>query len=324
MSGPSSSGGCPGKRLDIGLDVQQMLPKNAAGGGLIRFARQLADHELDHVGIGDHVSFRDGRGFDGLMNAMALLASDGRLRVNLGVYLLPLRHASLVARQLSTLSEHAPGRLVFGCGIGGEDPNEFDACGVDPHTRGVRMNESLKVLRGLLMGQPFDFSGRFYQLSQASIVPAPPIRIPIIVAGKSEAAFARAAELGDGWIGVWMSAARVGAAIERVEALAAARGRVGVEWQHGLKLWCGFDHDGVAGHDRLAPIVEDFYKIPFSKFARYAPAGSPEQVADEVMTYLAAGVSTISIVAPGLPPDVAIAKAAEVRQIVRSRWPLIQ
>ena len=46
------------------------------------------------------------------------------LPVHTGVYLLPLRHPVLVARQLADLGQLAPGRLVFGVGIGGEDRHE--------------------------------------------------------------------------------------------------------------------------------------------------------------------------------------------------------
>jgi alkanesulfonate monooxygenase SsuD/methylene tetrahydromethanopterin reductase-like flavin-dependent oxidoreductase (luciferase family) len=65
------------------------------------------------------------------------------------LYLLPLRHPVLVARQLASIAELAPGRLTFGVGIGGEDPHELEICGVDPRTRGRRMDESLEILREL-------------------------------------------------------------------------------------------------------------------------------------------------------------------------------
>ena len=46
------------------------------------------------------------------------------LPVYTGVYLLPLRHPVLVARQLADIARLAPGRLIFGVGIGGEDRHE--------------------------------------------------------------------------------------------------------------------------------------------------------------------------------------------------------
>ena len=72
--------------------------------------------------------------------AAVLAALHPTLPVHTGVYLLPLRHPVLVARQIADLGRVAPGRLVFGVGIGGEDRHEVAICGVDPATRGRRMN----------------------------------------------------------------------------------------------------------------------------------------------------------------------------------------
>src|SRR6478735_521190 len=109
---------------------------------------------IDHVGIGDHISFYVGFGYDGLLRAAMILGASRRLRVVIGVYLLPLRHPLPVARQLADIADLAPGRLTFGVGVGGEDPHELEICGVDPRTRGRRMDESLEILRGLGEGKP--------------------------------------------------------------------------------------------------------------------------------------------------------------------------
>ena len=66
-------------------------------------------------------------GFDGLVQATAGDAPPA-LPVYSGVYLLPLRHPVLVARQLADIAAR-PGRLVFGVGVGGEDRHEVSVCG---------------------------------------------------------------------------------------------------------------------------------------------------------------------------------------------------
>ncbi len=149
----------------------------------------LADAGLDHVATADHVSFRDGAGRDGLIDAAGMLASSG-LPVYVALYLLVLRHPVLVARQLSTLAETAPGRLVLGVGVGGEDRHEVEVCGVDPRTRGRRMDECLTVLRALLAGGPVTHQGRFFDLDAASVRPVPSQPVPLVVGGRSDAAVA--------------------------------------------------------------------------------------------------------------------------------------
>src|SRR4051794_41297400 len=93
---------------------------------------------VDHLAVGDHVSFFGGQGFDGLVHAAHLLALSDRLAVHVGVYLLALRHPVPVARQLADLAALAPGRLVLGVGIGGEDPPPDEGCGGGPPPPGAR------------------------------------------------------------------------------------------------------------------------------------------------------------------------------------------
>ncbi|MEJ2088419.1 MAG: LLM class flavin-dependent oxidoreductase [Gammaproteobacteria bacterium] len=133
-----------------------------------RVARIL-DAGIDHVFIADHVSFHNGLGMDGLINAATLTALDPRLRVVVGVYLLALRHPVVVARQLATIAESAPGQLLLGVGVGGEDRNEIAMCGIDPRTRGRRTDECLAVLEGLASGESFSFDGEFFAFERAII-----------------------------------------------------------------------------------------------------------------------------------------------------------
>ena len=67
----------------------------------------IFDAGLDHVFTADHVSFHNGNGMDGIVNAATLCALDPRAHVVIGVYLLALRHPVTVARQLSTLATNA-------------------------------------------------------------------------------------------------------------------------------------------------------------------------------------------------------------------------
>jgi alkanesulfonate monooxygenase SsuD/methylene tetrahydromethanopterin reductase-like flavin-dependent oxidoreductase (luciferase family) len=109
---------------------------------------------LDHVTVGDHISFHGGTGFDGLISATSILSTHDDLSVQLRVYLHGLRHPIFAARELSTIGERAPFRLVLGVGVGGEDHSEIGNSGVDPATRGRRPGRnSWELLRALLSGE---------------------------------------------------------------------------------------------------------------------------------------------------------------------------
>src|SRR5271167_5090113 len=200
--------------ITVGLRVPHELPGGAAG--LRDFVARVEATGIDRLFTGDHVTFTDGRGFDGLLNATAVAMASRRLTVQTAVYLLPLRHPVPVARQVASLAALAPGRLVFGVGLGGEDPAELRACGVDPATRGRRMDEALAVLRPLLAGAEVTLDGDFFRLDQVRIAPAPEPPVPIVVGGRSDAALRRVARHGDGWLGLWVSPERYADATMRI------------------------------------------------------------------------------------------------------------
>ena len=276
----------------------------------------MAEAGVDHVVIGDHVSFFVGLGFDGLIQAAALSMLHPTLPVYTGVYLLPLRHPVAVARQLSSLASMAPGRLVFGVGIGGEDRHEVEICGVDPATRGARMEECLQVLRGLLTGAPTAHHGRFFDLDNAVILPAPDPAIPIVVGGRSDAAVRRAGRLGEGWIGIWVSPERFRTATALVAEEAEGAGRGAVDWRHGMTVWCGLAEDRPTARALLASAMEGVYQQPFERFERYSPFGTPEQVAAFLFPYVEAGCRDMNLLARGPDPEATIAAVGEVKRLL--------
>lgn len=258
---------------------------------------------LDHVVCGDHVSFIAGFGEDGLIRATALAMLGTRIEVHVGVYLLALRNPVLVARQLSTLNALAPGRLVLGVGVGGEDRHEVEVAGVDPRTRGRRMDECLEVLRALSSGEPVTYHGRFFDVTDARILP--PFDVPILVGGRSDAAVRRAGRLGDGWLGIWVSPARFASVVEQTGA-----GR------HAMQMWCAFADNREEARKILASRMEGFYRLPFERFERYSPYGTPEDVASFCAPYLEAGCETFNLLA--LAPDARthVEGAAEVKRLL--------
>ena len=277
---------------------------------------QAASAGIDHVCCGDHVSFVAGLGFDGLVQATALAMLHPTLPVHTGVYLLPLRHPVLVARQLADLAQLAPGRLVFGVGIGGEDRHEIESCGVNPATRGDRMDECLEVVRALLAGGPVTHDGWFFNLDDVVISPAPAQPIPILVGGRSDAAVRRAGRLGDGWLGIWNSPRRFAAAVELAAEAAATAGRPAPS-RHAMQVWCGLAGSKPAARACLAPAMESFYQLPFERFERYCPYGTAEDVAEFLAPYAAAGCTEFNLIPQSPDPDQAIAGAAAVRTLLQ-------
>jgi alkanesulfonate monooxygenase SsuD/methylene tetrahydromethanopterin reductase-like flavin-dependent oxidoreductase (luciferase family) len=274
---------------------------------------------LDHVFVADHISFFVGFGMDGLIQAATIAALEAELVVHVGVYLLALRHPVPVARQIASLCESAPGRLSLGIGVGGEDRHEVEICGVDPATRGRRTNESLTALRGLLGGNATTFHGEFFDFEEALILPAPDPAVPIVIGGRSDAAIRRAALLGDGWLGVWCSAKRYAEVVAQIDDASAERDLPPPpNWDHGLQVWVGLGDDRNRARARLAKAMERMYQIPFERFERYSPFGTPAEVADALAPYVAAGCRHFNVMPIADSTEAAIEGVAEIRERLRA------
>jgi len=302
----------------VPVNVGLMLPEHALTDPrrLGVFLDKVATAGLDHVCCGDHVSFFVGAGFDGLLHASLVAALHPELPVHTGVYLLPLRHPVLVARQLADLERLAPGRLVFGVGVGGEDRHEVAICGVDPATRGRRMDECLTVLRQLLTGQPTSFHGEFFDLDEALIAPPPRSPVPIVVGGRSDAAVRRAGRLGDGWLGVWVSPRRFAQAIELAAHEAEQSGRRDPPNRHALQVWCGLASTQEEARAALAPAMETLYQLPFDRFERYSPYGTAEDVAAFLSPYVDAGCTSFNLIPQAADEDELIAASAAIKKLL--------
>jgi alkanesulfonate monooxygenase SsuD/methylene tetrahydromethanopterin reductase-like flavin-dependent oxidoreductase (luciferase family) len=276
----------------------------------------IATAGLDHVTTGDHISFRGGSGFDGLVSATSILSTHDRLDVLVGVYLAGLRHPMLTARQLATISQIAPGRLVLGVGVGGDDRREVANGGVDPATRGRRLDETLALLRDLATGAPVTHQGQFFGLEEARILPAPQPPVPLVVGGSGEAAIKRTARFGDGWLGIFCSARRFADTVERIRTAASELGRPDPSW-FGVSVWCGLSDDGTRARALLGARMQALYQLPAERFQHVTAAGTPEQVAATLAPFLAGGAKHVTLVPVADKPLEGIEMAGEVRRLLQ-------
>ena len=276
---------------------------------------------FDHVFMADHVSFRDGSGTDGFVEVASLSQLNPKIGVMISIYLLPLRHPLPVARQLASMARIAPGRMIFGVGIGGDDRHELEVCGVDPKRRGVRTNESLTIIRRLLEGESVTFSGVEFDISDARIKPKPRVPIPVLVGGRSDAALERAAKHSEGWIGVWCSPKRYSEALGILNEKAEECGRSRVDWCHGYQPWIGIDKkDSRKARVAVEKGMENFYKIPFSKFERYTPFGTPDEVAEQLSPYVESGCRLFNLKVCTSRPEEEMELGAEVLALLQSNF----
>lgn len=193
--------------MEFGL-VLPTMPAGASLDGILAAAQTADRLGWGSVWVSDHVMVNHaGAGeFGTVYEAVTTLAFVGglfpRLRLGTSVLVVPQRDAILLAKELATLDALTNGRLVLGVGIG-NDQAEYANLGRSDrfNRRGAYLDETIRLWRHLWSGSEAPFLGVFHQLTDFTFSPLPANRdrLPILVGGKSEQAFERAAILGDGY-----------------------------------------------------------------------------------------------------------------------------
>jgi len=138
-----------------------------------------------------------------MLAAIGAVTSTIRLATN--VFILPLRHPLMTARQLVTLDRICGGRVTLGAGVGWLR-DEFEAVGLDFAKRGKMTDEIIPLLRRLWSEEEIEHHGEFFDFNPVNFEPKPVQRvngvkgIPIELGGASPPALRRAGTLCDGWI----------------------------------------------------------------------------------------------------------------------------
>ncbi|MDX1883837.1 TIGR03854 family LLM class F420-dependent oxidoreductase [Mycolicibacterium sp. 120270] len=176
------------------------------------------------------------------------LARTTRMKVGTSVAVLPGRHPVLVAKQLASLAALAPKRVLPVFGLRSALPAERDLFAVPDGKRAAVFDESLKLLRIALREDNVDFSGDYFTVRGAQVLPKPAPPLDIWIGGATEAAFRRIGRLGDGWLGSFLTPSEAGLARKAIIAAAEEAGREIEPDHYGINLAVG---DG----DLPAPVL---------------------------------------------------------------------
>lgn len=136
-----------------------------------------------------------------LVSLAAIAARTTTLRLCTNILLLPTHDPIEIAEQAAVLDEISDGRFVLGIGIGYR-PYEFERIGLDYRTRTSRTVEAVEVIRRAWGNDDVDHDGRHFRVHGADVSPKPvqPDGPPIWFGARADAAIARAAQFGDGWL----------------------------------------------------------------------------------------------------------------------------
>ncbi|MCB1740949.1 MAG: TIGR03619 family F420-dependent LLM class oxidoreductase [Gammaproteobacteria bacterium] len=260
--------------MNIGMYVRVMGPQSSPQ-MLTECARITEAAGLDEIWVADHIAIppddaegSDGRYLDPLATLAYLSAVTQRVRLGVGVLVLPYRPMLPTAKWVATVQELSGGRLELGVGVGWMAA-EFRALGVDRTQRGRITDRTLAFLHRCFDSDEVVLNGQRFLFR-----PRPP-RPPIVVGGAPEHAFERVLRYGDAWMPTRMPAATLAPAIADLNARMAAAGRPPARVVTLSRLSV---HDPVALDDELAElrsigvsgVVVNWRYQSVSEFARVA------------------------------------------------------
>lgn len=202
--------------------------------GIAEAARAAEAAGFDSVWAGEHIVLPDPRvppspmepddpGLDSLVALTWAAAASHTLRLVTGIVILPQRNPVVLAKEVVTVDVLSGGRFTLGIGVGYLEP-EFRAIGANFADRGAVTDEFLEAMQHLWYDDRPEYHGRFVDFAGVNAYPRPvQTPIPVVVGGRTPAAYRRAVSRANGWYGFALTP---DAARSCLEGLAQAASRV--------------------------------------------------------------------------------------------------
>ncbi|WP_327365743.1 LLM class F420-dependent oxidoreductase [Streptomyces sp. NBC_01217] len=214
---------------------------------------------------------------DPLVTLALAAAATERARLGTSVLIAPLHVPFQLARSLASLDVASGGRVIAGLGTGWS-LDEYAAASVAPfERRGAVLDELLDVCAAVWGPDPVSYEGELTTIAPSEVGPKPVRPIPVYLPANSPRAARRLVDRADGWMPVAMGVAQLAEQWQRVQDMAAERGRerpvevcVRANAQYSAKPFEGAGRAPFQGS--VAQIVEDL--------VAHAETGLPEFLLD--------------------------------------------
>jgi len=151
-----------------------------------------------------------------------------QVRLGIAVLVAALHTPVQLAKALATIDQISGGRMIAGMGTGWST-DEFQATGATRADRGRFLDETLDVFDAVWGPDPVTFRSPRVVIDNASVLPKPATKIPVMLGGGSKAV-QRIAKRADGWLPVPTTpgpagAAELRASWDRIREMASEYGR---------------------------------------------------------------------------------------------------
>ena len=278
--------------LKVGLllpETEGQLNGQTAGWSDLLAMTQAAEAVgFDSLWVTDHLIQRSDDGERGMWECWSLISAIAAVtsRVEIGTLVLStsFRNPAYLAKMADTVEEISGARLILGLGAGWNEP-EYRAFGYPFDHRVDRFEEAMTIITGLLRDGRLDFRGSYYEVADCVLRPrgprpqGPPIMVG--TSGSGPRMLRLAARFADQW-NLWFKTFN-----NRLEDL--------IQLQAGVDDACreiGRDPSTLA---RTAAIKVEVGPHGPSTMSTDPITGSPEEIADTLRQYAAAGISHVQV-----------------------------
>lgn len=217
-------------------------------------------------------------------------------QAKLGTLVTPpfFRNPAVLAKQIATIEQIAPGRTIAGLGAGWFKP-EFEQTGCDfPDTRDrlTALEEMIEVMKRMWTEEKATFEGRFYSVNEALCEPKPEKTPEILVGGGGEkVTMAIAARHADTWNNMAVFQAELAQKVEALDKRCEEAGRDPASIEKSQQCVVVIGEDDAAGRAGLEKAKKIYGGHMGGALEEHGIWGSPERVIECIERHRALGVS---------------------------------
>ncbi len=272
---------------------------------IIRIAREAEGLGLYSLWANDHLApwpklrqqdSRPYNWYEMLITTACCASVTTRIKLGLGVIVVPFRDPLLLAKQIATLDALSGGRVLFGVGIG-TVRDEFEI--LQPRqkkaNRGAMLDESLEAI-GLLLNEPeASFGGEYYAFEKISLYPKPAQNpLPLYISGQVSETLSRVAKRATGTMVMGCPPAALRTRVDALAVEMEKAGRKVSELDVALSLAVSIE----STHERAIERFRNSYvgrrllaRFQLDQLVQGHLIGTPEEVAERITALGQAGMT---------------------------------
>ncbi len=233
-----------------------------------------------------------------ILEAWSLIAAIAAVtdQAKLGTLVTPpfFRNPAVLAKQIATIEQIAPGRTIAGLGAGWFKP-EFEQTGCDfPDTRDrlTALEDMIEVMKRMWTEEKATYEGRFYSVHEALCEPKPEKTPEILIGGGGEkVTMAIAARHADTWNNMAVFQAQLAQKVEALDKRCEEAGRDPASIERSQQCVVVIGEDDAAGRAGLEKAKKIYGGHMGGALEEHGIWGSPERVIECIERHRALGVS---------------------------------